>query len=329
MVEAFIEQSHLLRYQHPQDMLHFGNLARLAAESCTVDAAGSPARLADSRACGWMQYANALRVSSEFAQADEAFERAGLYRKQGTGDPLLRARLAEKLASLRTYQGRFREAVDLAVEAGEVYRELEQDHSLASTMIQQGVATLYAGDSEEAVRIFNNAIPLIDQEANPHLLLAACHNLVRGYIDLERPEQALSIYFEARDLYEEFDDTLILLRTRWQEGQLLRDLGHLRAAETALIQARKGFLERNLSHEVALVSLDLAWVYVRLRRSEELKQTVAEAVPIFRALRVGRETLAALLQLQHACGQEQQALDLISLLNRRLAPLSNRQATQK
>lgn len=321
IVERLVELSHTKRYKSPEEMLHLAELAHLTAEACTVEVTGSREQLFDLKARGWMQYANALRVCNRFNDADQAFSEANRCHNEGTRDPLLHARLFEQVASLRTYQGRYRQAIELAEEAGEVYRELEEKHSLASTMIQSAVASLYANEPEEAIGILNEAIPLIDQEKNPHLLLAACHNLVVSYVALDRPEQALSLYYETRGLYKDFEDDLILLRAGWQEGQLLRDLGHLEAAEAALLRARKGFVERNLSHEVALVSLDLAWVYVKLGRIEDLKQTVTQAIPIFQALRVGREAIAALLQLQHAEGQEQKALEIIRLLNTRLSPL--------
>lgn len=326
VVRALVDQSHAVRYRSTAGMLHRANLARLCAEACETAAAGGELRLADLRARAWGQYGNALRVNSRPREAEGAFAVAQSYRASGTGDPLLRAWLLEKIVPLTTFQGRFEDAVAQCDEAGEVYRELGESHLLASTLVQKAIAYVYAGEAEGAARILNQAIPLIAQEEDPHLLLAACHNLIRCYIDLGRPEQALQIYSEIRELYQEFDDPLILLRAAWQESHLLRDLGHLRAAEAALLRSRKGYMEKGLAYEVALVSLDLATVYVKLGMVQELEETVASTVPIFQSLRVELETLAALLQLQQVADQEQQALELIRSLHARIQPLLGRPA---
>ena len=320
-VNVLLNRSHDARFQDAEEMLHFAHLARLAADGCSPVDTGNELRLADLRARAWGQYGNALRVSGKPREAEEALATAHRHRKGGTGDPMLRAALLARSTPLAIFQGRFGEAIEMCEGAEEIYRELGESHLLATTMVQRATATLNSGEAESAVRILNQTIPLIDHEEDPHLLLAACHNLIRCYIDLERPDQALQLYAETRELYKEFEDPLILLRATWQEGQLLRDLGHLRAAETTLLRARKGYLERKLAYEAALVSLDLATVYVKLGLVDKLKQTVLETVPIFHALRVGLETLAALLQLQQVAEQEQQALDLIRALSARFEPL--------
>src|SRR3954447_7676428 len=320
VIRALIERSHSLRYRNADEMLRLAQLARLAAEGCSAAAAGNERKLPDLRAPAWGEYGAALRVCGQPRAAEAALAASLEHRRQGTGDPVLHAWLLERTSALAAFQGRYQEAITTCVEAGQIYQELGNDHSFAFTLIQKAISILYSGEAARAVRTLNQAISRIDP-ADPQLLMAACHNLIRCYIDLDRPDQALALYSEIHGLYKEIDDPLLLLRMIWQEGLLLRDLGHLRAAETALLKARKGYLEEKLAYEVALVSLDLTTVYVKLGLAEEVKRTVIATVPIFHALRVKLETLAALLQIQKVADQEQQALELIRTLHSLVEPL--------
>jgi len=325
-VKRLIDSSHRERYQDPEKMLHWARMAHNLSIRCNEKAAGGAARLADLRARTWSQLGNALRVAGRLPEAREAMLESQKQLKQGTGDPLLRALLLEQKASLYTFERSFAAAIDVLDEAAEIYRELGESHFLGRTLVQAAIASLYSGEPESAIELLNRAIPLIDQEEDPHLLLAACHNLVLCYIDLDQPEQALKLYSKSREIYKEFKDTLILLRAAWQEGRLLRDLGHLQAAQTALLHARTGFMERDLAYEVAVVSLDLSSVYVKLGALEELRQTLTETMPIFRSLRIGRDALAAIIQLQQVADQEHQALALIRDITAQIEQLSNHKA---
>lgn len=321
LVQKLLDRSHSVRYEDPEAMLHWANLARTLA-SQSAGTFGSPARLAHLRAGAWGQYGNALRVAGRLREAESALITAQRYLETGARDIRLKASLQEHAASLYIFQRRFDEAILALNEAVQIYRELGETHAFAGALVRSSVAFMYSGNAEAAVDVLNEAIPLIDHETDPHLLLAACHNLMLCYNDLEQPERALSIYAETQDLYKEFGDSLIRLRANWQEARLLRDLGHLRAAEAALLRARQGFMERNLMYEVAVVCLDLAAVYVKLKSAEDLKETVAVALPIFRSLGVDREALASLLQLQQFTSQEQQAMELIRFLNARIEPFA-------
>lgn len=325
LVQKLVEMSYAVRYENATRMLHYAHLARLAADACTVAIAGNAPKLSDLRCLGWRQYANALRVSGRMRESEEAFANAQRFCEEGTGDPPLRATLLARLVSLRVFQRRFDEAIALADEAGRIYNELGQSGSFASTMVQKSIAQIYAGDPAAAVRTLNRVIPLIDNEGDPHLLLAACQNLIIAYIEMGEPEQALSLYFEAKPLFQDVQDPLNALRVAWQEGRLLRDLGHARAAEAEFLRAREGFQERGLLYEVAAISLDLSEVYLRLGKIVELQEAVAQMVPIFQSLGVDREMLAALLQLQKADQQSRQAFELIRFLRSRLEELPQRQ----
>src|SRR6185503_9731477 len=76
LIQRLVEMSLAVRYEDAASMLHLADLARLAAESCDAATAGSAPKLADLRAQSWSSYANALRVSGQLHEADEAFVKA-------------------------------------------------------------------------------------------------------------------------------------------------------------------------------------------------------------------------------------------------------------
>ena len=307
LVQSLLDRSHAVRYESPRKMLHLAQLARLAAESCSSEATGGEKHLWDLRAQAWRQFANALRVSGRLSEAEAAFSEARRFYEGGTGDPSLRALLLSQIASLHGFQRRFQSANELADEAGSIYRELHNTHSQGGILVKKASFNLYAGETEKAISLLHEALPLINNEEDPRLLLAVHHNLALCYTDIGRPEEALAVYHDARDLYRNASDPLILLRASWHEGQLLREIGHLQSAEAALLRARRGFIEAGLGYEAAMISLDLAEVYAKMNQTGKLRRTIAEAVPILRALRVERDTLAALLRLQQISEQQEEA----------------------
>jgi tetratricopeptide (TPR) repeat protein len=302
-VHALIDRSHTARYQSPRKTLHFALLARWAVDACTSDTAGGQEQLADLQTQAWGAFANAQRICGDLSQAEEAFERAMQSCALGTGSPRIRVRLLSQLGALRFFQRRFEAALSLSVEAEQIAISIGDTNLEAHVLVQKGGTLICAGEAEKAIDAFQQAIPKIDREEDPLLFLAAHHNLARCYIDLDQPDEALAILFEARGLYRDCDP-LILLRAIWQEGQLLREVGHLRNAEAALLRARQGFEEHGLAYEMAMVCLDLGEVYWKLGLQDHLRQSLAEAMPIFRALGVSREVLACFLRLQQAADLE-------------------------
>lgn len=303
LIHCLLERSHAARYRSPRKTLHLSRLSHLAAEACTPEQAGGREQLVDLQVQALGAFANALRICGNLHEAEIAFAKALDRWAEGTSPPRIRAHLLSQVAALRTFQRRFDEALDLTEEATEICRGFEDSNLLAGLMVQKATALLYSGNAESAAEIIQKAIPLIDRNEDPYLFLAAHHNLARCNLDGDRPEEALALFYEARELYRDCKEPLILLRAVWQEGQLLREIGHLNNAEAALLRARQGFTEEGLAYEAAMVSLDLAEVYSRLGLHDKLQKTVAEALPIFKALHVGREVLVSLLQLQESANQ--------------------------
>jgi tetratricopeptide (TPR) repeat protein len=300
-VECLIDRSHAARFQNPRRTLHFALLARLAADACTTESS------ADLQAKAWGAFANAQRICGNLLEAEEAFVISFRKYDASFGGSSLRGSLLAKLASLRTYQRRFGQALEILDEAQQIFHKLGDLPQQRAMVVQKAYIHILSGESEAAFPLLLEALSSVDREEDPLLFLIVRHNLFRCYIELGRPDEALALHVESRDLYQKSRDLLILLRATWQEGKLLGEIGHLHNAEAALIRARQGFMEQDLPYETAIISLDLADVYWKLGRFEDLRGILEEALPIFRSLRVSREVLASLLRLQQAAEEETSA----------------------
>jgi len=300
LARLLAERSYELRYQDAHSMLHAARLGAAIAERPEAARSGQAAQLADVRALCFSQLCNALRIPGDLAGAERAIDTAHRALKQGTGDPLLRALVFERLGSLRKWQCQYEAAIHAYDEAVEIYRDHGRRHELAGALVGQAVATFSAGDPEGALALLFEAIPKIEGERDPRLTLAACHNVVSAQIEAGQIEDASLKWIELRFLYEQIGDPLVRLREKWLEGRLLIAQGVIKAGIRLLEKTREGYRERGLPYDAAVIALEIAQGHLRLGRLDRVRALLAETLPKFRDLEVDKDVLTQFVHLRRA-----------------------------
>jgi len=297
-----------------QDPAFGGYLGRLALHlSGHLDRGRYGAeRITDLRARAWAFVGNACRLQFDFQGAEKAFGQAYQELKKGTGDGLERAIFLDLKASLFRDQRRFDEALHLLQRAVDLFLSHGERHRAGRSLVNMATVNHHAGSLEAALSALHQALPLIDPEREPRLLLCARHNLVDYTAGLGRFLEAQRLYREARPLYRSFNEPWVQNRRRWVRGKIARGLGQLRHAETLFLAARDGFLAEGIPYDTALVSLELALLYAEQGRTEDLKRLAAEMVPIFASRHIHREALAALTFFQQAVEAETAGAELVA-----------------
>jgi tetratricopeptide (TPR) repeat protein len=259
----------------------------------------------------WAYLGNAFRVLGDFRQAESAFQTAELFLSLSWLDPLDEALILELKAPLRRAQRRFDEALDLLADAIAIYREVNEPHLQGRALMTRGLALQYKGDYEDAADCFRSSLYLLDGLREPRLVGMSRFNLIGCLQDAGRSEEAAALIPEARRIMEQVGTRSDRWRLRWTEGKVAASLGRCDEAEEAFRELRRTFLEDGIAFEAALVSLELAALYMRQRRIEETKRLAAEILPIFQSREVYREALAALIVFQRAAEMEQLTVGLV------------------
>jgi len=312
--DLLLEASREWGFQDPGRALELAELGATVAAHLSHANYGQ-ARVSDLSARAWATLANVERIRSDFRSAEKGFIRAERLLKNGTGDPLEKARVLLLKASLRGNQQRFDEAFRLLARVVAIGRRSGDLHLCGKALIAKGFIHGIAEQPLAAIRWLEEGIELVDSSAEPRLLVAARHNLMLYLNEIGRQEQALALLEQARPLYVQLGDRMNLIRLRWLEGKIALALGRLGPAELLLQEVGRELAEIDLSYDAALVSLDLALLYTRQGRVAEVRRLAEQLIPIFQSRDVHREAIAALIVFQKAAEMERVTLGLVQELS--------------
>jgi hypothetical protein len=125
-VEVLLQLSREARHRDPVWMLDQAKQAQEVADRIETTPYGQ-AFLYDLRTRAWIELANALRVNKHHGEAESALWSARALAEQGSGDPMLRARLNDVEGSLRKDQRRYIEAGALMSSAHRIYLKIGEN----------------------------------------------------------------------------------------------------------------------------------------------------------------------------------------------------------
>jgi tetratricopeptide (TPR) repeat protein len=292
-----------LRHSHPGTPVATAALAIGLTEQIPSEFRGAQA-LADLQARAWSERGNARRVADDLAGAEADLARALERARLGSGNLHLLARLLDLTASLRIDQRRFDDAFQLLDWVYAIHLELGERHEAGRALISKSSAAAYALDLQEAVRLLGQGLALIDPDRDPHLVLAVAHNLSYHLMDEGRLEEARRLLDESRVLCAAYGGRIDQLKLRWLDGRIAVRLDDLAGADRAFREVRVGFEELGLPYDIALVSLELAEVWLEQGRTEEIRLLLDDTLATFQARGICREALAALLMLRETAERQ-------------------------
>ncbi|HTG35557.1 MAG TPA: hypothetical protein VLB76_21765 [Thermoanaerobaculia bacterium] len=320
--EKLIEMCRALRYSDPETMVLTATLAVVLAERLDATLAGAAA-LADLQSSALAELGNAKRIADDLPGAESDLSRAVDRATQGTGNPLFLARLMDLTASLYTDQRRFDEACRLLDAVYVIYEREGDRHSAGRALISKGISANYAFDNEDAIRFFIQGLGLIDPTSDPKLAMIGIHSLIWSLIECGKARQAAQLFEHSRQLFSSVVERLDAIKVMWTEGRLAAALGNHEKAERHFLQARESFEEARLPYEVALVSLDMAALWLREGRTAEIQGLLAETISIFRDRGIRREAISMLLVAQEAFQKDQATEMMLRTVAAQLQRLDN------
>ncbi|HKH48604.1 MAG TPA: helix-turn-helix transcriptional regulator [Thermoanaerobaculia bacterium] len=307
LVERVAAESIAVAPKSPADALKLAQLAVRIAELCP----GEDWLRSRAQGYAWFHVSNAQKASSNFEDAEAAMSLARrLWEAGAQNDP-----------------GLFNEAIALALEA-KVHQALRHfalalrridealsvdTENLRGRLLLNKAQILDAlGDTSSASEVLSLAVSYINEQRDPRTALGVRFQLLLNLCLEDRPHEAATGLPIVRTLAERLGQQLDLARVVWLEGKIAAGRNATKEAEAAFEQARRQFasFEPPIICDFALVSLDLALLLLREKRSSELRALAQELVMLFSRQGGQEEVLAALRLYYETAKREAVTLEL-------------------
>lgn len=262
--------------------------------------------------------ANAIRVAGELRAADRRFAelRARLAREV-VGSEALHAEISSLEASLRIDQGQAREARRLLAQAAELYQNAGDSQALGRTLMKWALVERRQDDLEAAVTVQRRALDLLDATADPRLYLQAVSNLAFYLLGLERMDEVQALLAGHQAGLEEHA-LWGTPRTQILRGRLALAHDDAATAEGLFLAARGGFLEVGDAVRAAVVSLDLALLYLAHGKTAELRRLARSMGQVFESEDLHEEAMATVVLFQQAVAAESLTVEALRAWRRQL-----------
>jgi tetratricopeptide (TPR) repeat protein len=278
-------------------------LASLASHVAELASEPESRKLALQGYC-WGFVGNALRVGGNLKNAEAAFERSARFWSQGDPTDLLPldgTRLLDLEASLRMFQGRFEEALGLLSRAQKMAPTRER---LGRLLVKEATILLLLDQYHQALDRLRQAEVLIDAEKDLRPLLVIRYNTIVNLIYSENYQEAEALLPEVQERAKVLGNALDLVRVRWLEGRLGAALGRREEAKALFAEVKEEFTRRDIAYDAAVVSLELAVLWLEEGRTGPVKELAEQMLWIFESQKVHKEALAALALFREAAGRE-------------------------
>jgi tetratricopeptide (TPR) repeat protein len=251
----------------------------------------------------WAFLGNAHRVRGYLPEAEEGFRQADKFWQQGQGDhwPLDASRLLDLKASLRKHQGRFEEALSLLAKA---VNAMSQAPGLGRLLVKEATVLALVGRYVQALDCLERAEALADEVNDPRSLFGIRFNVVVNLTHLERYADADALLEDVRRHAVALGNGLDLIRVLWLQARVWAGIGQRDKAVVAFLQVQEDFTARSIPFDAALVSLELAVVWLEEGRTREVKELALRMLWIFSSQEVQEEALAALRLFHEAALKE-------------------------